>query len=137
VVADSTTTASILRFKGAARGVGMGGIIQSALLIDSVAAATKPDLEMYIFTQPPAMQADNAAWNPTDAEMLFCIGVIAFPLGSFKTAGANGIIEPSNPGQAFTCDPALTDIFGILVARNAYTPSSGEIFKILLQILQD
>lgn len=137
VVADSTSTATILKFKNVARTQGGGGVIQSAILVDSIAAATKPDLELYLFDAPPAMQADNAAWNPTDPEMLACVGVIAFPLGAFKTAGANGIIDSTGIAKAYNCAANTQDLYGILVARNAYTPTALEVFEVRLQVLQD
>lgn len=137
VVADSTSDPHALEFIGAVRVPGGGGIIQSAILIDSTAEATKPDLELYLFNHRPAMQADNAAWAPTDREMEDCLGVISFPLSYFKTAGANGIIQPTNPSLGFACDANATSLYGVLVARNAYTPVSGEKFVIRLFVLQD
>lgn len=139
VIADSSTAsiASILRFNNIARTNGGGGIIQSALLIDSIAAATKPDSELYLFDQIITMQSDNAVWAPTDAEMNYCVGVIAFPTGAFKTAGANGLIAATGLGTAFNCASDRMTLYGVLVARNAYTPTAFEQFEIRLQVLQD
>lgn len=138
-IADSATAllASPIIFKGMAAANGGGGIIQSALFIDSVAAATKPDLELYLFTSQVAAVGDNAAWNPTDLEMLNCIGVIAFATGSFKTCGANGIIPATNPTLAYNCGESSTVLIGQLVARNAYTPTALERFDFKLQTLLD
>jgi len=139
-VISSTTAASvapILQFPNIVRSNGGGGIIQSAVLIDSVAAATKPDTELYLFDQIITMQSDNAVWAPLDAEMLNCVGVIAFPVGAFKTAGANGIIDVTGLGKAFNCAASSTTLYGVLVARNAYTPTALEQFELRLQVLQD
>ena len=125
------------QFRRAARTPGAGGVIQSALLIDSVAQSTKPDLELYLFTSNLVMQADNAAWAPTDFDMESCIGWISFPLGYFKIAGANGIIQSTDKALAFACEPKSVDLFGVLVPRNAYTPTSAERIRIKLGILQD
>ena len=139
VIADSSAAgvANILRFPNLARSDGGGGIIESALLIDSVAAATKPDTELYLFDQIVIMQSDNAVWAPVDAEAQYAVGAIAFPLGSFRTMGANGLITATGLGMAYNCAPGSRTLYGILVARNAYTPAALEQFEIRLQALLD
>jgi hypothetical protein len=137
VVANSTSAATVLTFSNIARGPGLGGVIQHALLIDSAAQSTKPDLELWLFDTAPTMQNDNAAWNPSDAELEALIGRIDFALGSFKTAGANGATQAANISVPFQCTAAVQAIYGVLVVRNAYTPVSAEKFTIRLHALQD
>lgn len=137
VVGDSTTVARIQRFNGMARYNGGGGIIQSAIFIDSAAAATKLDSELYLFDTAVTTQVDNAAWAPTNLDMLNCVGVIPFPFGAFKTGSSNGIIAVTGIGLGFTCRANDVNLYGILVARNAFTPASLEVFEIRLQVLQD
>ena len=137
VVANSTSAATILTFSNMARAVGLGGMIQHAVLIDSAAQTLKPDLELYLFDTAPAMQNDNVAWAPSDAEMETCIGRIDFATGSFKTAGANGMIQVSGVSMPFQCTASVTAIYGILVARNAYVPISAEKFTVRLHVLKD
>ena len=137
VVAESTSAATVWTFDDCARGAGLGGILQGAAIIDSAAQSTKPDLELYLFTTAPATQNDNAAWAPSDAEMEACIGVIAFSLSNFKVAGANGIISVEGIAKVFQCAASVRALYGILVARNAYTPISAEKFTISLQVIQD
>jgi hypothetical protein len=107
------------------------------VLIGSVAATLKPDFELYLFDTTVTMQNDNVAWAPSDAEMETCVGMISFPGGYWRTAGANGIIEMDALSKSFNCGGASTTLFGILVARNAYVPASGEKFTIRLKIIQD
>ena len=137
VVGDSLTVANLQRFNGMARYNGGGGIIQSAILVDSVAAATKLDSVLYLFDAPIVTQVDNAVWAPTDTDMLSCVGKIPFPTGAFDVCGANGIIAVTGIGLAFSCRPNDQNLYGILVARNAYTPASIEVFEMRLQVLQD
>ena len=137
VVADSTGIARMLRFAKAARSPGGGGVIQSCLLVDSTAESTKPDLELYLFDSVITMQDDNEAWAPTDLEMLSFVGWISLPSSSFKTCGANGIIQSPDKALAFVCAPKAVDLFGVLVVRNAYTPVSGEQLRVKLAILAD
>src|SRR3990167_3873063 len=72
VVADSTTQARVLKFENIARKIGRGGIINAATLVDNTAESTKPDLELYLFSDQPVMEQDNAAWAPADSEMETC-----------------------------------------------------------------
>lgn len=141
VVADSTSTPTIIKFRSAAQGNGAPSIIQHAILVDSASVATKPDLELWLFDTTITMDNDNAVFTPTDAELLTLIGVIAFPVADFKVgdatvgAGGNAICEARNLGIPFNTAIADNDIYGVLVVRNAYVPVSGETFTVRLHLL--
>lgn len=139
VVANSTSAATVLTFSGAVKHASHGGFIRSASIVDSVAAATKPQLDLFLFNKAPVMQNDNAAFAATDAEMLNCVGVITFDgPNKFVVGGANGLIPASFLGtqnqQGFKCAPGDTNLYGVLVARNAYTPTASEAFQVSLDI---
>ena len=53
------------------------GTIMSAFLIDDDDTPSGSNVEMVLFARSIVGTADNAAFDPTDAEMLTCIGVIA------------------------------------------------------------
>lgn len=137
VLNESTSAGTVWTFSNMARGPGLGGMIQHALLIDSAASSLKLDSELWLFDTAPATQNDNVAWAPSDAEMEACLGRIDFATGSFKTAGANGAIQASNISLPFQCTSAVQAIYGILVVRNAFVPISAEKFVIRLHVLQD
>lgn len=136
VIANSTSAATILTFSSAVRAETGTAIIQAATLVDSVAAATKLDADLYLFDTTVVMEQDNAAWDPSDAEMLTCLGVIEFRGANFKTCGGNGITHVQGIGLPIV-SVGGSSIFGILVARNAYTPASAEVLTVRLHILQD
>lgn len=114
------------------------GRIRSALLIDSASQATKPDIDLMLFDSSLTPDADNAAFTPTDAEMGTLIGVISFAGSAFKTgdatvgAGGNGVIVSG--GLDILLSGASETIYGVLVARNAYTPVASEVFTIRLGV---
>lgn len=140
VVANSTSAATILSFTGFARAPGLGGVVQNAVLIDSVAAATKPWLELYLFDTAPTMQNDNAAWAPSDAELEKCLGVIVFDgtaTNAFKTTSNGGLVASGAVSLSMQCASGSSTLYGILVARNAYVPASGEKFVVRLSVIQD
>lgn len=123
-----------------ARVPGGSGIISSAILIDSTAESTKPYIDLLLFDSPVTSVADNAAAAPTDLEVERAIpnGVISFDgVNYFKVAGANGLIPVGNLNIPFVCREGSRKLYGILVARNAYTPISTEKFTARLGILQD
>lgn len=133
----SETIARTLWFARAARSNGGGGVIQSCFVIDSTAETTKPDLELYLFNANIVIQADNAAWAPTDLAMEAFVGWISLSALTFKTCGGNGVIQTTDKGLAFVCAPTSRDLFGVLLARNTYTPISGELIRVKMGILAD
>ena len=131
-------------FSGAIR-VGpkrLSGAISSARVTSSAnKSALYPDLELWLFNADIAVVADNAAFAPTDAEMLTRIGIVDFVVADWKqgNAGAdaagNACCEVNQLGIAF--QGAIVDIFGQLVVRNAYVPVASEVFTVELIITQD
>lgn len=138
-VTDNVT--GLLLFNNAARNSGRTGSIDSATVLCSANQATKPDLELWLFSKSIASTADNAAWAPSDTEILDLIGVISFPVASFKVANAgagvagNVVQNINNIGQLYKLDAEI--LYAQLVVRNAYTPTSSEIFIINLLVSLD
>lgn len=137
VLAESTSAATVWTFPGFARAAGLGGILQGAELIGSTAQALKLDAELWLFDTVPTTQNDNAAWAPTDAELESSLGYIAFATANWKTAGANGLIMVDGLAKSLQCAAAATSLFGVLVARNAYVPTSAEKWTVRLHAIQD
>lgn len=146
VIADSTTAATVMTFPRCAVTQGRSGTIRSAMLMDGAAQATKLSADLFLFDTAPASYGnDNEAFVPTDAEMKAAIGVISLDgtaAASIKVGdatsgvGGNCIVQVSGQNIPFQCVPGSSDLFGVLVARNAYTPVSGETFRIKLGIEQ-
>lgn len=143
VVNNSTSAPVIMTFPNA--GSGEGAIIQTATLFSSANQATKLAGELWLFDTAMTMDNDNAVFTPTDAESLTLIAVIAFPASAWvvgdATSGASGnalcnaqqLYIPFRTVLGATPDP---NIYGVLVARNAYTPVSAEVFTIRLGVIQ-
>lgn len=136
----STTAGAIMTFSGVAKdGI---GALQHAVILSSANVATKLDAELWLFRVAPAVTADNSPIAFTDAELAQLIGVIAFPVGDWKVglatagAGGNAICQSTGIGMPFDTRPGATtpvnDLYGVLVARNAYVPVSAEVFTISL-----
>lgn len=126
-----------LSFANAGSANGKGGIILSATLVDSLAQGTKPDIDLHLFDTTLTVEADNAAWDPSDAERLREIGVIEFRGGDFKVGANNGTIQGFPLGLPYKCLAGDTTIYGVAVARNAYTPGNAEVFTVNLILSQE
>lgn len=117
----------------------VGGLIQSASIVSSANKATKLDAELWLFASDITdLDADNVAWTPTDAQLQSLIGIIAFPTASWKAgdatadAAGNAACVVVNLGIAV---PQST-IYGVLIARNTYTPIDSEVFSFKLNVIR-
>ncbi len=139
----TSTTPAIITFDGMANSNGGGGTIIDAVLTSSGNETTKLDADLLLFDTTVTMDSDNAAFTPTDAEILTYVGVIKF-LGSgvtSGTAGTGGSCAYPNAlagnNISYNCATGSKSLYGILVARNAYVPISGEVFGIRLKTILD
>lgn len=113
------------------------GIVRSAVLIDSAAEATKPDIDLLLFDAEPTVAADNAAFAVTDAQMERCIGAIQFAGANFRAGSSgNGVIVATAFGELpYSC--LARKLYGVLVARNTYTPIANEKFTVRLGLMHE
>lgn len=141
VVSNSTSATSLLVFRNCARKEGGTGLIYSALMLDSVDAATNPNFDLVLFdNQGVTLAADNAASTVTDQEVLNVVAVITFDgtnAANVSTVGANLIIGATAIGQGFKCAQTTRDLYGLVIDRGGYTPASAEQFFFKLTIAQD
>jgi len=142
VICNSTSAPVVITFTGISKASAGVGMIQDALCITSANQTTKPDIDLYLFDTAPTIDNDNAAFTPTDAELLTLIGVVNFGASDFKAgditsgAGGNAFCHVRNLAMPFKSVGATTNaIYGVVQARNAYTPVSGEIFTFRLKVL--
>jgi hypothetical protein len=132
---DVVCNAATLVFPRCARNG--SAVLQHAKIVTSANVATKPDLDLWLFDTTIAAVADNAAFAPTDAEMLTLIAVVPFATADFKVGlsgsggSGNAVCEIKNLGIPLNA----STLYGQLVARNAYVPIASEVFKITLGFL--
>lgn len=146
---DVVSTATVLGdpvivFDAVARSNGGSGMIMTALLIDSANQPTQPIFELWLFKVRPlsvGTPVDNAAFNPSDADMLNLVGVITMSspkVGNAAAAAAGNLMIQSDViALPFKCAGGDDALYGVLVLRNAYTPVVNEIFTPSLTVLQD
>jgi hypothetical protein len=137
----------VLTFSNCSRIEGGSGTIIGATFVGSANQATKLQGELWLFKLIPQVLADNAPFAPLDSDVLNCVGVI--PFGSTwyvgnSTSGAGGNcitfgspVVGQNASVTFKCSSSSTQLYGIVVVRNAYVPVASEILTITLNIFQD
>lgn len=142
VINNSTSAGVVLTIPKVGCSDGFGSILQSIMITSSANQSTKLAAELHLFDTAPAAQNDAAAWAPSNAEILRCLGYIVIPAAGWVVmnagSGASGNCSQFITNQCITVNPLLAAqgaLYGVLVARNAYTPISGEVFQIRLGML--
>lgn len=135
-ISDSTTTPTLLTFP-VARHEGMCGVVLRAVLISDAAPTTLLQAELWLFDREIVAEEDNAAADPSDAEMECYIGKYGFTLEEFREDHNSAAESEAGDVKAFVCQEGSVNIYGLLVAKNAYTPVSGETFTVRLEVWQD
>lgn len=136
-----TASSATLTIPNSSFGEFDAGIIQQAIVSSSAYVSPAPDLELWLFDSVVADIVDNAAFAPTDAELATLVGIIEFPTADWKSgnatsgAGGNAVCVADNVSLPFNTKKGTSKLYGVLVARNAYVPVSGEIFTLRLQVI--
>lgn len=106
---------TILDFANTPRASGGSATIQSATLLDKAKVVGAVDL--YLFDRSVTLATDNAANAFSDADMMFCLGVISFPAP--PVTANNGLSTVPIVGLSVVMN--ATSLYGALVTRTAHT----------------
>ena len=140
VVSDSITAATAMKFNRCSSEPGRGGSVRSVVLVDSINAGTKLNADLFLFSVAPVTFGnDNEAFVPTDAELQTCIGVVSLDgttAANTKIGSGNLAIQSQGLDLPFTCADTDSALYGVLVARNTYTPTALEAFRVKLGVQQ-
>lgn len=119
-----------LTFANAAPVANGKGVINSVTIIDDDKESAA--LELWLFSQDFTNTADNAAFDPSDADLENCIGVIEISTAHYKTANDNGVATVPYVGIEFQCTNGGTSIYGQLkcTATPSYTATTDLTVKL-------
>jgi hypothetical protein len=120
----------LLTFANAARVSGGGGVIQSVTIVDK--DQERPPLDLVLFDQTFTNTADNAAFDPTDADLANVIGVVS--INAWANFNDNAVGTAA--GVNLPYDLTGTDLFGQLVVRAAPTYTATSDIIVILQVVQ-
>lgn len=134
VVCNSTSSPTILTFTGMARANGGSGVIVGASLVLGSNPTTKPTYDLFLFDTSVTIDNDNSAFTPTDAEMLKCVAVISLSVPTVGDASGTttNCVYFAIPMASYVCDASATALYGVLVSRNAVTPTSADTYNLRL-----
>ena len=131
-----TVSTAVIEFTNCLRAPKSAGLILGARLIDEAAQTLRGVFELWLFSSPITVIADNAPWCPTHAEVESLLAVIQFqdsPIVGLSGAGVAGnlVFPARNVNRPFQT-VGSTSLYGYLVVRNAYVPISQEKFQVAL-----
>lgn len=121
----------LLTFANAARSSGGSIIIEGITIVDEASQAAA--LELVLFDQTFTNTADNAAFDPTDADLANVIGVIA--VSTYYTFTDNSVATRFGLGLA--CKLSGTSLFGQLLTRGAPTYVATDDITVILHVTQN
>lgn len=128
LVANSTTAGSVTPFTWDEKGNVAQMKLVSAILNKSKADATNASFRLWLFSDSKAVtNGDNSAIVPTTMDSF--LGTLS---GSVTFAGTAGARTPMAVDVQTNIWPADGKLYGLLEAKAAYTPASGETFSIEL-----
>lgn len=136
LVANSTTAGSVaaLAFAVNRSGTtGLGGMIRRAKLKTSNTSLTSASFRLHLYSAAPTVtNGDNGAWLSAGAANY--LGSVDFTLARAFSDGATGISTVLEGQEInFTTD----NVYGLLEARDTYTPASAQTFDVSLEVLQN
>lgn len=116
------------------------GVIVSAQLISSANQGTALEADVFFFTATPGTVADNSAIDWADAKLTGddFLGLLTFDTWSSgnPASGASGnAVSNLNEKQLRYITDSNGKIYAQAVARNAYTPVSGEVLTLKITVI--
>lgn len=120
----------LLTFANAARASGGGIIIDAITLIDLASQAAV--LDLVLFDQTFTNTADNAAFDPSDADLANVIDVIQ--VSTYATFADNSV--GYRKGLGIACKLAGTSLFGQLVTRGTPTYAGTSDITVIAHVRQ-
>ena len=137
LVANSTTAGSVAPISVAAARVNAGtGMIRRVRLTTSSTSTTNASFRVHFYkTSPTFTNGNNGAWLTTESTYL---GSCDVTVDKAFSNGAKGIGAPNTGVEInFDAGAATQNIYAVIEARAAYTPTSGETFTLAVEVLQN
>ena len=139
IYASGDVIGGLMTFTGALSGWTGSGIITGSLIADKSKVAH--DLELHVFeSEPTGPFTDQAAYAPTNADLLKEVAVISFGSTSRFDGASNGVKylgSISCPVRARSGSNVGTALYGVLVSRGTPTFAGSSDITVRLAITSD
>ncbi len=140
LVANSVTAGSVAPMSVAlARVNGGTGVINRLRLATSKTglALTETFRVKFYRTSPTSSVGDNGVFATTNGIAAGYIGYADVVLNQAQGDGTKGSVQPAAGAMTFQSGAATTNLFALIEARTAYTPASGEVFTLEVEVCRD
>ena len=123
----------LLTFANAGDASYSSGVIDAVIVIDKDSEDVA--LELHLFNVTFTATADNAAFDPSDADLANYIGYIEIGTGDYTAFNDNSVACVKNQNLQFNLVDAGTSLFGQLVTRGTptYTATTDITVKVVIQ----
>lgn len=122
-----------LTFANAARKTAEGGVIEAITIIDN--DQQMAELDLVIFNDDITTGTDNAAYDPSNADLLKAVGVVTILAADYADLNANSLATIRGLNIPFQC--VATSLYGQLVTRGTPTYASTSSITVILHLRQD
>ncbi len=123
----------LLTFASAARAAAGMGVVESVVIVDN--ASQNAEMCLFLFDQTFTAMADNAPFDPSDADLANCVGFIYIGAGDYKTLTDNSVAVVTNQPLMYKLAAAGTSLFGQLrcAGTPTYVATSDVIVKLVVR----
>lgn len=120
----------LLTFANAARASGGSIVVDAVCVVDK--SQSMGSMELVLFNVTLTAPTDSSVFDPTDTEILTCVGVV--PITIWSDFNDNSVATRS--GLGLTAVLAGTSLFGVLVARSGFSLTNGDI-QVMVTVTQN
>lgn len=137
LIANSTTAGSVVPMQFTVARVAAGsGMLRRCRIRKTGTGITNAIFRLHLYNvSPTCSNGDNGAWLTNQSSEY--IGAFDVTIDKAFTDGSSGNGLPMVGFEINFKLPSGTAVFGLLEARAAYTPASGETFLVELEVLQN
>jgi hypothetical protein len=124
----------LLTFTGAVNTSGGRGQVTALVLLDK--AQQHCPLELVLFDHTFTATADQSAFNPSSADMAYCIGVVAINPEHYRRFSGNSVAVVPDLSMRFVANGSA-NLYGQLVCRGVPTYASTSDLSVRLTVRRD
>jgi hypothetical protein len=151
-VSNSTSAPTAISLADVVDINGGSGAIVEVMLECNLATVTNGTFRVYFFNTTFTPNNDNAAFDKLHANGAYLQGYVDLPILVADSSSAAAAATRITVGQGgsvgvgggddglplrFTCASGDNDLYVVIVATGAYTPSSGEVFRLSVVVEPD